>query len=61
MFKVKPDGRIERRLHKNSLVKDKKVFAHYQPKEQNNMTIMKSGSTVYEGSTPILYWKGTGC
>ena len=28
MFKDQPDGRIERRLHKNSLVKDKKVFAY---------------------------------
>ena len=26
MFKGQPDGRVERRLHKNSLVKDKKVF-----------------------------------
>ena len=41
VFKGKPDGRVDRRLHRNSLVKDKKVFAFCQPLEWNNMTIMK--------------------
>ena len=40
VFEGQPDGRVERRLHKNFLVKDKKVFAYYQPKVFNNMIIM---------------------
>ena len=28
VFKGKPDDRVRRRLHKNSLVKDKKVLAY---------------------------------
>ena len=41
MFKGQPDGRVERKLHKNSLVKDKKISSYWQPKSLNNMTIMK--------------------
>ena len=41
VFKGKQDGRVEKRLHKNSLVKEKKIFAYCQPKAWNNMTIMK--------------------
>ena len=41
VFKDQLNDRVERRLDKNSLVKDKKVFAYCQPKEWNNMTIMK--------------------
>ena len=35
MFKGQPDGRIERRLHKNSLLKDKRYLL-MQPKIWNN-------------------------
>ena len=41
MFKGQLDGRVEKRLYKNSLVKDKKVFASCQSKAWNNIITMK--------------------
>ena len=41
VFKSQKDCRVERRLHKNSLVKEKKIFSYCQPKAWNNMKIMK--------------------
>ena len=41
MLKINLDGRVERRPHKNSLVKDIKVFAYFQSKAWNNMIIIK--------------------
>ena len=42
VFKGQMDGRVERRLHKNWLIKDlKKVFVYWQPKAWNNQTIIK--------------------
>ena len=40
-FTDQPDNRVDRRLHKISLINDKKIFAYYQPKERNNITIKK--------------------
>ena len=40
-FNDQLDNRVEKRLHKNSLINYKKVFAYYQPKKWNNMTIIK--------------------
>ena len=41
VFKDQQDDRVERRLHKNSLIKEKKILAYCQPKAWNNMTITK--------------------
>ena len=40
VFKGQLDGRVKRRFHKNSLVKDKSI-SYCQPKARKNMTIMK--------------------
>ena len=55
VFKGEPDSRVERRLHRNSFVKSIKIFTYCQLKGWNNMTIMKSGSMRFGGSTLILY------
>ena len=40
VFKGQLDGRVKRRLHKNSWVKNKSI-SYCQPKARNNMIIMK--------------------